>query len=83
MDFTYLIPAGLRRGWLPSINIALLRNCEGYALVRPGRYTGLLKRLVQLASDALEDLKDCLTACIQRVHDHLTLDPTITPHTLL
>ena len=73
-------------GSLPSIwhyfEIVKDMRLSGQA-VTPPIYTGLLKRLAQLASDAPEDLKDRLAACVRRVHDHLTLDPTITPHTLL
>ncbi|KAL4070627.1 hypothetical protein J3A83DRAFT_4094748 [Scleroderma citrinum] len=51
--------------------------------VTPAIYAQLLKRLAQLAPDAPEDMKHSLAACVRRVHDHLTLDPTITPDTLL
>ncbi|KAI5997910.1 hypothetical protein EDD15DRAFT_2242489 [Pisolithus albus] len=43
-------------------------------------YAQLLKHLAQLVPDAPEVMKDRLAACVRRVHDHLTLDPTITPN---
>ncbi|KAG6333067.1 hypothetical protein ID866_6018 [Astraeus odoratus] len=51
--------------------------------VTPVIYAQLLRRLSQLVPDVPEDMKDRLAACVRRVHDHLTLDPTITPDTLL
>ncbi|KAI6047935.1 hypothetical protein EDC04DRAFT_2876069 [Pisolithus marmoratus] len=48
--------------------------------VTPTIYAQLLKHLAQLARDAPEVMKDRLAACVRRVHDHLTLDPTITPN---
>ena len=51
--------------------------------VTPSIYAQLLKPLAQLVPDASEDMKDRLAACVQCVHDHLMLDPTITPNILL
>ncbi|KIM70222.1 hypothetical protein SCLCIDRAFT_1207525 [Scleroderma citrinum Foug A] len=73
-------------GFLPSIwhyfEIVKDMRLSGQA-VTPAIYAQLLKRLAQLAPDAPEDMKDRLAACVRRVHDHLTLDPTITPDILL
>ncbi|KAI6012471.1 hypothetical protein F5J12DRAFT_818217 [Pisolithus orientalis] len=48
--------------------------------VTPTIYAQLLKHLAHLAPDAPEVMKDRLAACVRRVHDHLTLDPTMTPN---
>ncbi|KIJ66285.1 hypothetical protein HYDPIDRAFT_86412 [Hydnomerulius pinastri MD-312] len=46
-------------------------------------YASLLKRLSQLADDASTPQVHQLAKSVRRVHDHLTLDASITPDTLL
>ncbi|KAN0100317.1 hypothetical protein V8E55_000301 [Tylopilus felleus] len=49
----------------------------------PYVYASLLRRLAQLAEGTSEEATLGLAASVRRVHDHLTLDPSITPDTLL
>lgn len=51
--------------------------------ITPYIYASLLRRLAKLAEDASEEDTLRLAASVRRVHDHLTLDPSITPDTLL
>ncbi|KAH7886117.1 hypothetical protein F5I97DRAFT_1211921 [Phlebopus sp. FC_14] len=51
--------------------------------VTPPIYASLLKRFSRLAEGVSDDLLYQLSASVRRVHDHLTLDPSITPDTLL
>ncbi|KAF9225455.1 hypothetical protein BS17DRAFT_879474 [Gyrodon lividus] len=51
--------------------------------ITPHVYASLLKRLSQLAGNASQEHILRLAASVRRVHDHLTLDPSITPDTLL
>ncbi|KAF9245788.1 hypothetical protein BU15DRAFT_58749 [Melanogaster broomeanus] len=51
--------------------------------ISPHVYAHLLKRLSHLAEDVSEDQIPRIAASVRRVHDHLTLDPSITPDTLL
>lgn len=43
-------------------------------------YSQLLRRLATLAPDTPDDMRNHLAACVRRVHDHLTLDASLTPH---
>ncbi|KAF8846036.1 hypothetical protein BDN67DRAFT_918076 [Paxillus ammoniavirescens] len=51
--------------------------------IPPHVYASLLKQLSQLAENASKEQILRLAASVRRVHDHLTLDPSITPDTLL
>ena len=51
--------------------------------ITPYVYASLLRRIAKLAEDAPEEGTLRLAASVRRVHDHLTLDPSITPDTLL
>ena len=51
--------------------------------ITPYVYASLLRRLAKLAEDACAEDTLRLAAAVRRVHDHLTLDPSITPDTLL
>ena len=51
--------------------------------ITPYIYASLLRRLANLAEDAPEEDTLRLATSVRRVHDHLTLDPSITPDTLL
>ncbi|EGN93148.1 hypothetical protein SERLA73DRAFT_190026, partial [Serpula lacrymans var. lacrymans S7.3] len=46
-------------------------------------YTILLRQLAVLASGMSDQSKDNLLAAIRRVHNHLTLDPSVSPDTAL
>jgi hypothetical protein len=51
--------------------------------ITPYVYASLLRRLAKLAEGTSEEDTLGLAASVRRVHDHLTLDPSITPDTLL
>ncbi|KAG9314055.1 hypothetical protein JVU11DRAFT_4834 [Chiua virens] len=51
--------------------------------ITPYVYASLLRRLAKLAEDASDEDTRRLAVAVRRVHDHLTLDPSITPDTLL
>lgn len=51
--------------------------------ITPYVYASLLRRLAKLAEGASSEDTRRLAASVRRVHDHLTLDPSITPDTLL
>ena len=46
-------------------------------------YTILLRHLALLAADLPPEERDSIAAAVRRVHDHLTLDPSLTPDTML
>ncbi|KAG0707482.1 hypothetical protein DFH29DRAFT_1066212 [Suillus ampliporus] len=46
-------------------------------------YTILLRHLALLSAELPPDERDALAAAVRRVHDHLTLDPSFTPDTVL
>ncbi|KAF8140594.1 hypothetical protein EV363DRAFT_1312860 [Boletus edulis] len=51
--------------------------------ITPYVYASLLRRLAKLAEGASGEDTLGLAVSVRRVHDHLTLDPSITPDTLL
>ncbi|KAG8219511.1 hypothetical protein J3R82DRAFT_459 [Butyriboletus roseoflavus] len=51
--------------------------------ITPYVYASLLRRLAKLAEGTSGEDSRRLAASVRRVHDHLTLDPSITPDTLL
>lgn len=46
-------------------------------------YTILLRHLAMLSAELPPEERDALAAAVRRVHDHLTLDPSFTPDTVL
>lgn len=51
--------------------------------ITPYVYASLLRQLAKLAEGASDEDTLGLAASVRRVHDHLTLDPSITPDTIL
>ena len=51
--------------------------------ITPYVYASLLRQLAKLAEGVSEEVTLRVAASIRRIHDHLTLDPSITPDTLL